>query len=133
MRGSFRCERKLSSLLPRALIPFPFHFRTPAAQARGGGGGLIYFKPIRGRRGGLTETGAFFRSLFNLAKTMVSVLNKNKNARLESSSTTVRGHADVAYEQAPLFGRVKRVSRERASKRRSREGPRLRGSLRLPK
>ena len=56
---------------------------------------------------------------------MVSVLNKNKNARLESSSTTVRGHADVAYEQAPLFGRVKRVSRERASKRRSREGPRL--------
>ena len=30
----------------------------------------------------------------------------------------------VACEQALLFGRVKRVSRERASGRRSREGPR---------
>ena len=29
----------------------------------------------------------------------------------------------VACEQALLFGRVKRVSREHASKRRSREGP----------
>ena len=30
---------------------------------------------------------------------------------------------DLACQQALLFGRVKRVSRERASERRSREGP----------
>ena len=35
-------------------------------------------------------------------------------------------HASLACEQALLFGRVKRVSRERASERRSREGPRSR-------
>ena len=47
----------------------------------------------------------------------------------------------LACEQALLFGRVKRVSRERASERRSREGQNKRplarafsrGSLRLPK
>ena len=40
----------------------------------------------------------------------------------------------LACEQALLFGRVKRVSRERASERRSREGPAFsRSSLRLPK
>ena len=32
-------------------------------------------------------------------------------------------HSTIACEQALLFGRLKRVSRERASERRSREGP----------
>ena len=37
----------------------------------------------------------------------------------------------IACEQALLFGRVKRVSGERASERRSREGPRSRVLARL--
>ena len=52
-------------------------------------------------------------------------------------SLIITVHGWIACKQALLFGRVKRVLRERASERRSREGPLARAfsrdSLRLPK
>ena len=50
-----------------------------------GGGGLIYFTPIW-ERGGLIETGAYLRGgggLFNLETTMVSVLHKELENKVE--------------------------------------------------
>ena len=56
-----------------------------------GGGGLIYFKPIwGGERGGLIETGG----LFNLEKTMVSVLHKELEYEVEKLKyKKIEGHA----------------------------------------
>ena len=60
---------------------------------------------------------------------------------LNFSETEGKNREGLACEQALLFGRVKRVSRERVSERRSPEGPAKgplarafsRGSLRIPK
>ena len=48
-------------------------------------GGLIYFKPIWGGRGGLIETKDLFEmgGLFNLETTMVSVLHKELEYKVE--------------------------------------------------
>ena len=48
-----------------------------------GGGGLIYFKPIW--EGGLIETGGLFErgGLFNLKTTMISVLHKELDCKVE--------------------------------------------------
>ena len=52
--------------------------------------GLIYFKPILGGGGGLTETGG----LFNLEKTVVSVLHKELEHKVEElKNKKVGGHA----------------------------------------
>ena len=47
-------------------------------------GGIIYFKPIWGG-GGLIETGGLFKrgGLFNLKTTMVSVLHKELDCKVE--------------------------------------------------
>ena len=49
-------------------------------------GGIIYFKPIwGGGGGGLKEMGGFFKGggLFNLKTTMVSVLHKELDCKVE--------------------------------------------------
>ena len=48
-------------------------------------GRLIYFKPIWGGGGGLIETGGVFErgGLFNLKTTMVSVLHKELDYKVE--------------------------------------------------
>ena len=48
-------------------------------------GGIIYFKPIWGGGGGLIETGGLFKrgGLFNLKTTMVSVLHKELDCKVE--------------------------------------------------
>ena len=52
--------------------------------------GLIYFKPIWGGGGGLIETGG----LFNLEKTVVSVLHKELEYKVEKlKNKKVGGHA----------------------------------------
>ena len=47
----------------------------------------------------------------------------NKQALVLKFPSVTSTAVQLACEQALLFGRVKRVSRERASKQRSREGP----------
>ena len=47
-----------------------------------GGGAYLFQTHSREERGGLNRDGGVFRSLFNLAKTMVSVLNKKQECQV---------------------------------------------------
>ena len=60
------------------------HTVNPLLSPSGGGGGLIYFKSICGG-GGLIEAGDLLEmgDLFNLEKTMASVLHKELEQKVE--------------------------------------------------
>ena len=71
-----------------------------------------------GCNGGPQSVTSFLRGSkkIQLTPDNLNLLGKSKNVQVIGSS--------LACEQALLFGRVKRVSRERASERRSRKGQR---------
>ena len=71
---------------PSRVVSRPNSLSLPlsnACHAGNGGGGLIYFKPIRGGEGELNRDGGVLRGkLIYLAKTMVSVLNKKQECQV---------------------------------------------------
>ena len=67
----------------------------------------------------------------NLLSTCYPINKWNKSANERTSPPSGSGEHDLACEQALLFGRVKRVSREHASERRTLEAPSSRVLARL--
>ena len=69
-----------------------------------GGGGLIYFKSICGGGGGLIEAGDLLEmgGLFNLEKTMASVLHKELEQKVEKLKNKKDGGHDRIKSELPV-------------------------------